>query len=515
MIQRSAILCRIMRALLVPGLALTLSLAGAPPSQAQTGNDAAGSVSLVKLSTDTFTNTSSQHATEVEPDTFSFGSTIVAAFQVGRFTDGGSSDIGFATSVDDGSTWTNGFLPGITNIQGAGNPYDRDSDPAVAYDPLHGVWIIASLPIVDSGKSIPAVIVSRSTDGINWDNPVSVGGNVASSDKDWIVCDSWSASPHYGNCYVEWDNPANGDQINMSTSTDGGITWSAALHPSGSAFGLGGQPVVQPNGNVVVPFDGNGIQTFTSTDGGSTWGKVITISSQIDHAEPGDLRNIGLPVAAVDGGGTVYVAWQDCRFRTRCAENDIVLSTSTDGNTWTAPARVPEDPVTSSIDHFLPGLDADKTTSGSGAHLALIYYTYAQSSCTQSTCKMGVSFISSADGGATWGKPVALTRTPMKLTWLPNTTSGLMVGDYFSVSYVNGKAFGVFAVAQAKVGSTFNEAMYTTPFGLGTPEGATFSSADDKPIPGVKSDHGLRREQEERGPKAAPPAKRVKRAARK
>ena len=34
----------------------------------------------------------SQHGTEVEPDTFAFGLTIVAAFQVGRFFDGGASD---------------------------------------------------------------------------------------------------------------------------------------------------------------------------------------------------------------------------------------------------------------------------------------------------------------------------------------------------------------------------------------------------------------------------------------
>ena len=515
MIQRHAILRRQARALLFPAVTLVLFLIAAAISQAQSENQSTGSVSIVRLSTDTFTNGTSQHATEVEPDSFSFGSTIVTAFQVGRFSDGGASDIGFATSIDGGSAWTNGYLPGITNVQGAGNPYDRDSDPSVAYDPLHGIWMIASLPIVDSFKSIPAVIVSRSSDGINWDNPVSVGGNVSSSDKDWIVCDTWSASPHYGNCYVEWDNPANGDQINMSTSTDGGITWSAAVHPSGSAFGLGGQPVVQPNGNVVVPFDGSGIQTFTSTDGGATWGKVVTISNQTDHGEAGGLRNIGLPSAAVDGGGTVYVVWQDCRFRTNCAENDIVLSTSTNGTTWTAPARIPEDPVTSSVDHFLPAIDADKTTSGSGAHLAVTYYIYGQSRCTESTCNMGASFISSADGGATWGKPMPLVSTPMKLTWLPNTTSGLMVGDYFSVSYVNGKAFGVFAVAQARVGSTFNEAMYTTSTGLSTPEGPTFSSADDKPIPGAKSDHGPRIEQEERGPRKPPPAKKAKRSARK
>src|SRR5689334_14110237 len=89
---------------------------------------AGAQVTLTKLSTDTFTNTSSQHATEVEPDTYSFGSTIVTAFQVGRISGGGSSDIGFATSTDNGTTWTNGFLPGITvNFQGGS--FSAASDP--------------------------------------------------------------------------------------------------------------------------------------------------------------------------------------------------------------------------------------------------------------------------------------------------------------------------------------------------------------------------------------------------
>ncbi len=59
---------------------------------------------LVKISTDTFTNPSSQHATEVEPDTFAFGSTLVSAFQVGRVVNGGGADIGFSTSTDGGTT---------------------------------------------------------------------------------------------------------------------------------------------------------------------------------------------------------------------------------------------------------------------------------------------------------------------------------------------------------------------------------------------------------------------------
>src|SRR5271163_2236003 len=76
----------------------------------------AAQVPLTQISTDTFTNTTSQHETEVEPASYAVGSTIVSVFQVGRFTDGGASDIGFSTSTDGGTTWTNGELPGITKI---------------------------------------------------------------------------------------------------------------------------------------------------------------------------------------------------------------------------------------------------------------------------------------------------------------------------------------------------------------------------------------------------------------
>ena len=61
-------------------------------------------VPLTQVSSDPFTNTNSQHRTEVEPDTYQFGSTIVAAFQVGRIFGGASADIGFAVSDNNGSS---------------------------------------------------------------------------------------------------------------------------------------------------------------------------------------------------------------------------------------------------------------------------------------------------------------------------------------------------------------------------------------------------------------------------
>src|SRR3954451_1053063 len=92
---------------------------------------AQANVPLTRVSADPFTNTTSQHATEVEPDTFAFGSTVVAAYQVGRFFNGGGSDIGYARSTDGGATWsTSSFLPGLTFQTPFGDPdspYERVS----------------------------------------------------------------------------------------------------------------------------------------------------------------------------------------------------------------------------------------------------------------------------------------------------------------------------------------------------------------------------------------------------
>src|SRR5512135_2904881 len=114
------------------------------------------SAATLHISTDPFTqatcaaSSTTNHHTEVEPDTYSSGSTIVAAFQVGRIYDGGACAIGFATSTDNGATWTSGLLPGLTKYSGGG-AYDRATDPAVAYDAKYNVWMISSLVLTEAG----------------------------------------------------------------------------------------------------------------------------------------------------------------------------------------------------------------------------------------------------------------------------------------------------------------------------------------------------------------------------
>jgi hypothetical protein len=210
-------------------------------------------VALTQIIVDPFTNTTSQHQAAVEPDTFAFGSTIVTVTQSGRFFDGGGSDIGYATSTDGGVSWTQGVLPGITPYNGGGGTFERVSDASVAYDARHNVWLISSIPITSS-VTVPNVFVSRSTDGgLTFGNPVTVASGSTSFDKNWTVCDNTATSPFYGNCYTEFDDNAAGDRLKMSTSTDGGSTWGPALNTGNNATGLGGQPVVQPNGTVIVP----------------------------------------------------------------------------------------------------------------------------------------------------------------------------------------------------------------------------------------------------------------------
>lgn len=438
-------------------------------------------VPLVKLSTDMFTNSTSQHATEVEPDSFAFGSTIISAFQVGRVFGGGASDIGYVISTDAGATWKNGFLPGITTFQGGG-ANSAVSDAAVIYDAKHSVWLISSLPI--SAATIQ-VVVSRSVDGgTTWSNPIVVAQG-ANLDKDWITCDNGNTSPYYGNCYAEWDDNSNSDLIWMSVSSDGGLTWSAAVTPGGAAHGLGGEPLVQSTGTVVVPFlaDVSDIESFSSNDGGASWSAPVRVSAISAHPDAGGLRSDALPSAAMDAAGNVYVVWQDCSFRTGCSSNDLVMSTSVDGVTWTAPVRIPIDATTSTVDHFIPGLGIEPATSGATAHLGLTYYYYPQTNCTVASCALYVGFISSLDGGNSWSRPTSLAG-PMALSWLPSTFSGQMVADYIATSFAGGKAYGFFAVAKANSGTTFDEAIYTTKsgFDLAAAQGR-YSSAGERQVP--------------------------------
>jgi hypothetical protein len=448
-------------ALVAPAVAATLAAAFAVATPAR-----AGQPGVTQISADPYTQATAptgEHATEVEPDTFAFGSTVVSAFQTGRVFNGGATDIGWATSTDGGVSWIHGFLPGTSKEAMSPGPFFSVSDPSVAYDARDSAWIISWLGAHFSGGGVVDVMVSRSTDGgLTWSTPVTVAATGVFYDKNWTACDNNSVSSFYGHCYTEFDNASAGDLELMSTSADGGLTWGAPAPTADHVHGLGGQPVVQPGGRVVVPFEGfTGIRAFTSDDGGATWNASVQISTSTAHRVPG-VRTSPLPSAEINRNGTVYVAWQDNRFEPGGGANDIVLSSSADGTTWSPVSRIPLDPVGSNVDHFIPGLAVAPASAGASTELALTYYFDTDPSCTGTSCQIQVGFSSSLDNGKTWSTPQTLS-DPMQLGWLAPTTQGFMVGDYISTSFLAGqqRVVGAFAIGFApSANGVLNEPMF-------------------------------------------------------
>jgi hypothetical protein len=132
---------------------------------------------LVQVSSDPFVTRGFEHRTEVEPDILAVGHSVVAAFQVGRASEGGAEAIGVATSTDEGRTWSSETLAGATVA--TGGSFGRASDPSVTFDARTGSWLIGYLAVTVTAKfEVPtrsAIEVARSTAGtISFGEPIDV-----------------------------------------------------------------------------------------------------------------------------------------------------------------------------------------------------------------------------------------------------------------------------------------------------------------------------------------------------
>jgi hypothetical protein len=407
-----------------------------------------------QISRDPYRNGESQHDTQVEPDTIANGSSVLAAFQSGRIFSGAASNIGISFSRNSGITWTRGFLPATTPFSSPVGTWPRVSDPSVAYDAQHRVWLVASLAVADDSS---AILVSRSADGLRWDGPVTATAAPTIGplllDKEWIACDNGAQSTFRGHCYLSYSDFRT-NQISTQASADGGLTWGPPVGAPDAAgrrslfgtFAPGVQPVVRPDGMVVVPFfDETQLAAIRSTDGGATYSPATPIAPA-RYRPVSPLRAEPLPSVEVDRDGVVYVAWADCLRRPSCSQNDIVVARSSDGVSWSAAARVP----TGSADAELPGLAADPV---SPSRLALAYYTLAGEN-------LDVWFVFSRNAGATWTKPLRLSSRSVRLDWIANTSGGVMVGDYISTSFAGARAVPVFALARRPSGTRLHESMF-------------------------------------------------------
>jgi hypothetical protein len=418
-----------------------------------------------QISTDRTTAVIGQHATEVEPDDFAFGSTVVSVFQVGRVFEGGAVAIGFSTSRDGGKTWRSGLLPGVTKTSPQPGVDERASDAAVAYDAVHRVWLAVTLGISPATHEFH-FYVNRSVDGLTWSTPLAaVTAPDGDLDKEWVACDNGSTSPFKGRCYIAYLDVATG-AIRTTASADGGATWSppvatSPVPPNGLDFN-GTQPVTLPDGTLVViytsfasnPAFTSSIVAARSTDGGATFSPPVTIAPLSVAAIPA-VRTFSLASAEADSAGRIYAAWEGCTTPT-CSESRINFATSTDGIAWTAPVAITSGGQ--SVDHFLPGIGADPSTPG---RIALVYHSIPNSCAEKVTCP-GIDVLAktSSNGGRTWTKAQRITAQSMALDWLPRTRSGLMLADYVSTAFSLGRPVSVFVVAAPRVGKAFRQATF-------------------------------------------------------
>ena len=411
-----------------------------------------------QISRDTGLGWPAQHETQVEPDSFSFGSTVVTVFQSGRHLDGGAERNGFSTSKNGGRTWRAGLLPT--------GSFERVGDPVIAYDAAHRWWLAASLGT--AGDEI-AIVVNRSRDGVAWSRPVNAARSTTEEyDKEWIVCDNWGSSRFRGRCYISYMNFAR-DTIETRRSNNGGRTWSAPVSIDArreSGFVNGVQNVVRPNGDLLLLFTvfgaslgGGQIATVRSTDGGATFGAPFRIAP-LEGAEFGWLRAPPFVSADVEAGGKVHLVWRDCSVDAYCSA-DIVLASSPDGVRWTAPVRVPS--ISPDGLNFLPALAVDPATSGSTARLALLYHSVVPSiNCNAECIEVDAKLTVSSNGGETWTRPLRLNSVSMQTYWMADTSLGRMLGDYVSVSWVRGRPIAVFSLAFEPVGDLFRQSIFAT-----------------------------------------------------
>ncbi len=384
-----------------------------------------------------------QHESEVEPDSMTVGETTVAVFQVGRFRAGGATSIGFSTSRDGGRSWRQGILPGLTVNSVPPGPAARASDPVIAYDSAHRVWLANSLSIAPGATRLT---IHRSADGRTWSAPIDAAlaqRQDLAYDKNWLACDNGAASPFRGRCYLAYTliGSQGQDDLAVQRSDDGGRTWSAPVTMRIAVTGV--IPVVLPSGRLVLGFwSGRAMASVTSTDGGVTLNPAVVIATfQSRDARP--FRAPPLIAVDVDTGGRVVAVWQDCRFTDGCASNDIVFSRSSDGTGWSEPAR-----VTSGRNAVMPTIGVEPGTG----RLAIAYYAIQGNG-------VDAELVTSVNG-ARWSAPRRLNPRRMPLVWMPETTLGRMLADYIGVTWARGRPLVIYPLASPPRNGKLRQAIY-------------------------------------------------------
>ncbi len=375
----------------------------------------------------------------------------------------------------DGLFSSNLVQPWTGTMKGAGR--DNAGDPSTAIG-LNGQLYVGKISN-DGGQSI-----AYSDDrGKSWkevtivEGPTTVYGIL---DKNHLCIDNVPESPFTGNLYAAWTNfiPGSADtnQIQISRSTDNGLHWSSpySISSAVSAGKLNHGVNVQtgPIGEVYAvwsiydtwPSDEVALGFSKSIDGGGVFTPARRIIQNIKGIRSSmtgkNMRVNSFPSMAIDNSsgpnrGMIYIVWTNFGIPGINTGNDIdiyLIRSADQGETWSAPIQVNQDPSNLGKQHFFPWITCDPVTGG----LCVIYYDDRNLSSTD--CETYVSY--SYDGGLSW--------TDFKVSdvsFTPSPIPGLAFnyfGDYIGIQSRNMKVYPIWTDNRS------GRAMaYVSPFNLG------------------------------------------------
>ncbi|HRP92873.1 MAG TPA: T9SS type A sorting domain-containing protein [Ignavibacteriaceae bacterium] len=302
-------------------------------------------------------------------------------------------------------------------------------------------------------------VATSTNNGATWSSSIA-GSDVAYPnllDKNHLMVDKKVGSPFENRVYDTWTHFVSGNasnnQVVINYSTNSGTSWStfvdlsSSLSPGSHAQGTNVQ--TGPNGEVYVTFaiydawpgGEDAIGFAKSTDGGATWTKT-RIYSAVNfgirgNIKPTSIRVSSFPSMAVDrsGGasnGYIYIVWPQIGVAPAGTDPDIVLIRSTNnGATWSAPVRVNDDPMNNGRDQYYPWCTVDQNTG----QLNIVFYD-SRNTTNDST---GVFMATSDDGGLTFDNFQVSDQN-----FRPKPISGLAggyQGDYIGIAAANNKAY--------------------------------------------------------------------------
>ena len=350
---------------------------------------------------------------------------------------------------------TNGGASYGGSANGTGG--SNSGDPAACVD-LNGNYYVN---FIDLGLG-QGVAVSTNG-GASW-TPYTIrslgGGFFDVLDKNHMWVDNSPSSPHEGNLYAAWTAIVAGDpnenEIELSRSTNSGVTWSSTVGISqavnAGSHNQGVNIQTGPNGEVYAvwaiydswPSDETALGFASSSDGGVTWSPATRIISNIKGirtTENGKNQRVNsFPVMAVDisGGsndGRIYVVWTNQGvpgINSGSADDIYMIFSDNGGSSWSTPAKVNQDTGNES---YFPWITCDPVTGD----LAVVFFNDRNVSSTQTETFLATS----SDGGATWTDGVIsdVAHTPAAI---PGLASGY-AGDYNGVSMRDGCIYAVWA----------------------------------------------------------------------